>query len=108
MTTNRNLDIIYYKRETIVVLPILNIYWQNIFIIRLSRDLCVTRVWLVDALPTTGAPVLATSTATDPYHPRGPACITDWKWDFYSQTDNFRHLKQLTHMVKHYHYLISI
>ena len=44
MTTNRNLDIIYYKRETIVVLPILNIYWQDIFIIRLSHDLCVTHV----------------------------------------------------------------
>ena len=39
MTTNRNLDIIYYKRETIVIIPILNIYWQDIFIVRLSHDL---------------------------------------------------------------------
>ena len=44
MTTNRNLDIIYYKRETIVIIPILNIYWQDIFIVRLSHDLCVTHV----------------------------------------------------------------
>ena len=51
MKTNRNLDIIYYNRVTIVDLPILNIYWQDIFFIRLSHDLCVTHVWLVDALP---------------------------------------------------------
>ena len=44
MTTNQNLDIIYYKRETIVIIPILNIYWQDIFIVRLSHDLCVTHV----------------------------------------------------------------
>ena len=44
MTTNRNLDIIYYKRETIVIIPILNIYWQDIFIVRVSHDLCVTHV----------------------------------------------------------------
>ena len=44
MTTNRNEDIIYYKREIIVIIPILNIYWQNIFIVRLSHDLCVTHV----------------------------------------------------------------
>ena len=44
MTTNRKLDIIHYKRETIVVIPILNIYWQDIFIVRLSYDLCVMYV----------------------------------------------------------------
>ena len=44
MATNRNLDIIYYKREIIVIIPILNIYWQRIFIVRLSHDLCVTHV----------------------------------------------------------------
>ena len=41
MTTDQNLDIIYYKRETIVIIPILNIYWQDIFIVRLSM-ICVS------------------------------------------------------------------
>ena len=44
MATNRNLDIIYYNRETIVIIPILDIYWQDIFTVRLSHDLCVTHV----------------------------------------------------------------
>ena len=39
MTTNRNLDIIYYKKETIVIIPVLNIYWQDLFIVRLSHVL---------------------------------------------------------------------
>ena len=39
MTTNRKLDIIYWNRETIVIIPILNIFWQNIFIVSLSYDL---------------------------------------------------------------------
>ena len=44
MTTNRSLDVIYYKRETNAIIPILNIYWQDISIVRLSHDLCVTHV----------------------------------------------------------------
>ena len=43
MKTNRNLDIIYYKRETIVIKHILNIYWQGV-IVTLSCNLCVTHV----------------------------------------------------------------
>ena len=39
MTTNWNLDIIYCKIETIAIIPILNIYWQEIFIVRLLHDL---------------------------------------------------------------------
>ena len=54
MATNWNLVIIYYKRETIVIIPILNIYWQDIFIVRLSHGLCVTHVsqWMEPLSPT--------------------------------------------------------